>query len=42
MRVFVCGRTRDRIRLTEAGPKLIDRTVILDSRQIDTLLVIPI
>ena len=42
MRVFVCGRTRDRVLLSEAGPKLIDRTVILDSRQIDTLLVIPI
>jgi len=42
MRVFVCGRTRDRIVLGEGGPKLIDRTVILDSRQIETLLVIPI
>lgn len=42
MRVFVCGRTRDRVLLSEAGPKLIDRTVILDSRQIETLLVIPI
>lgn len=42
MRVFVCGRTRDRVLVSEAGPKLIDRTVILDSRQIETLLVIPI
>jgi len=39
---FVCGRTRDRVLVSEAGPKFIDRTVILDSRQIDTLLVIPI
>ena len=42
MVVFVCGRTRDRVRVSEAGPKFIDRTVILDSRQIDTLLVIPV
>ncbi len=42
MCVFVCGRTRDRIVLSEAGPKFIDRTVILDSRQIETLLVVPI
>lgn len=42
MRVFVCGRTFDRIRLCDDGPKLADRTVILDSKQIDTLLVIPI
>ena len=42
MRIFVCGRTQDRIRLGSEGPKLIDRTVILDSKQIDTLLVIPL
>jgi len=42
MCVFVCGRTRDRIVLRDSRPKFIDRTVILDSRQIDTLLVIPI
>ena len=42
MCVFVCGRTRDRILLGEAGPKFIDRTVVLDSRQIETLLVVPI
>ena len=42
MRLFVCGRTLDRIRLGSGGPKLIDRTVILDSKQIDTLLVIPL
>jgi len=42
MNVFVCGRTQDKIRMGVEGPKLIDRTVILDSRQIDTLLVIPL
>lgn len=42
MFVFVCGRTHDRIVLSDAGPKLQDRAVILDSRQIDTLLVIPL
>ena len=42
MRVFVCGRTRDRILMSPEGPKLMTRTVVLDSRQIDTLLVIPI
>lgn len=42
MRVFVCGRTRDRIVMSAEGPKLRERTVVLDSRQIDTLLVIPI
>ena len=42
MCVFVCGRTHDRIKLGETGPKLMNRTVILDSRQIDTLLVIPL
>jgi hypothetical protein len=30
------------VRLGSEGPKLIDRTVILDSKQIDTLLVIPL
>ena len=42
MSIFVCGRTFDRIRLGAEGPKLMDRTVILDSKQIETLLVIPI
>ena len=42
MDVFVCGRTQDTIRVSANGAKLIDRTVILDSRQIDTLLVIPL
>ena len=42
MDVFVCGRTQDKIRLAADGLKLVERTVILDSRQIDTLLVIPL
>jgi anthranilate 1,2-dioxygenase small subunit len=42
MSLFVCGRTRDRIGLGPQGPRFFDRTVILDSKQIDTLLVIPL
>ena len=42
MSLFACGRTFDRIRLGADGPKLMGRTVILDSKQIETLLVIPI
>jgi anthranilate 1,2-dioxygenase small subunit len=42
MKTFGCGRTIDRIRLGAEGPKFVSRTVILDSRQIDTLLVIPL
>jgi len=40
--IFACGRTFDRI--VEAGGRLLfkDRLVVLDSRQVDTLLVIPI
>lgn len=42
MTLFVCGRYADRF--VEAGGHLLltERTCILDSRQIDTLLVIPI
>jgi 3-phenylpropionate/cinnamic acid dioxygenase small subunit len=42
MDVFICGRSHDTVRLGKDGPKLKNRTVILDSRQIDTLLVIPV
>lgn len=42
MSVFVCGKYIDRIVETDAGLKYAERTVILDSRRIDTLLVIPI
>jgi len=42
MSIFACGRSRDRLVNGPAGLKLADRTVILDSRQIDTLLVIPL
>lgn len=42
MKIFGCGRTVDRIRLGTEGPRFMSRTVILDSRQIDTLLVIPL
>jgi anthranilate 1,2-dioxygenase small subunit len=40
--IFACGRTFDRI--VEAGGRLLfkDRLVVLDSRQVDTLLVIPL
>jgi len=40
--IFACGRTFDRI--IEAGGRLLfkDRLVVLDSRQVDTLLVIPL
>jgi anthranilate 1,2-dioxygenase small subunit len=40
--IFACGRTFDRI--VEADGRLLfkDRLVVLDSRQVDTLLVIPI
>ncbi len=42
MSVFACGRYLDRM-VEEAGSlKLAERTVVLDSRQIDTLLVIPL
>jgi anthranilate 1,2-dioxygenase small subunit len=42
MSIFACGRSRDRLVETSAGLKLAERIVILDSRQIDTLLVIPL
>lgn len=40
--IFACGRTYDRI--VEADGRLLfrERVVVLDSRQVDTLLVIPI
>ena len=40
--VFVTGRYLDRIVLSDAGARFADKTVILDSRQIDTLLAIPL
>lgn len=42
MSVFACGRYLDRIVRTEDGLKFAERTAVLDSRRIDTLLVIPI
>jgi 3-phenylpropionate/cinnamic acid dioxygenase small subunit len=42
MDVFVCGRTQDKIRIGAQGPKLVERTDILDSRQMDILLDIPL
>ena len=42
MSVFACGRYLDRV-VEEAGSlRLAERTVVLDSRRIDTLLVIPL
>ncbi len=42
MSVFACGRYLDRV-VEDAGRlKLAERTVVLDSRRIDTLLVIPL
>jgi anthranilate 1,2-dioxygenase small subunit len=40
--VFATGRYLDRIVLTDAAAHFADKTVILDSRQIDTLLAIPL
>ena len=41
--LFVTGRYDDRIRLDGPdGPQFVEKTVVLDSRQIDTLLAIPI
>ena len=42
MSVFACGRSFDTFVVRENELKLVERTVVLDSRQIDTLLVIPI
>ena len=40
--LFATGRYRDRIVIADAGARFAERTVILDSRQIDTLLAIPL
>lgn len=40
--VFACGRYLDTIVETDTGLKFRERTVVLDSRRVDTLLVIPI
>jgi len=41
--MFVTGRYDDRIRLDgPEGPRFVEKTVVLDSRRIDTLLAIPI
>jgi anthranilate 1,2-dioxygenase small subunit/terephthalate 1,2-dioxygenase oxygenase component beta subunit len=40
--LFATGSYRDRIVIAEAGARFAERTVILDSRQIDTLLAIPL
>ena len=40
--VFACGRTFDRFVKRGDGLKFAERLVVLDSRQIDTLLVIPL
>jgi anthranilate 1,2-dioxygenase small subunit len=40
--IFACGRTYDRIVETDERLLFKDRLVVLDSRQVDTLLVIPI
>ncbi len=42
MSVFACGRYLDRVVEDSGGLKLAERTVVLDSRRIDTLLVIPL
>jgi anthranilate 1,2-dioxygenase small subunit len=42
MSLYACGRSRDRLVLGPAGLRFAERTIILDSRQIDTLLVIPL
>ena len=42
MSVFACGRYRDRIVEGGDGLKFSERTIVLESRRIDTLLVIPI
>src|ERR1700747_633253 len=40
--LFATGRYEDRITLAGDAPRFIEKTVILDSRQIDTLLAIPL
>jgi anthranilate 1,2-dioxygenase small subunit len=42
MSVFACGKYIDRIAEDSGGLKFRERSIILDSRRIDTLLVIPI
>jgi anthranilate 1,2-dioxygenase small subunit len=42
MTVFACGRYLDRIVADGGALKFRERTVVLDSRRIDTLLVIPV
>jgi 3-phenylpropionate/cinnamic acid dioxygenase small subunit len=42
MSLFACGHSRDRFVDGASGLKLAERIVILDSRQVDTLLVIPL
>ena len=42
MSVFACGRYLDRVVEDAGGLRFAERTVVLDSRRIDTLLVIPL
>jgi len=42
MSIFACGRSLDTIAIQGDTLKLSERIVVLDSRQIDTLLVIPL
>jgi anthranilate 1,2-dioxygenase small subunit len=42
MSIFACGRSLDNFSIQGETLKFSERTVILDSRQIDTLLVIPL
>lgn len=42
MSVFACGRYLDRIAEEDGALKFAERTVVIDSRRIDTLLVIPL
>jgi 3-phenylpropionate/cinnamic acid dioxygenase small subunit len=42
MTIFGAGRYVDRVRRDSNGWKFASKTVVLDSRQVDTLLAIPI
>jgi len=42
MSVFACGRYLDRVVEDSGRLRLAERTVVIDSRRIDTLLVIPL
>jgi 3-phenylpropionate/cinnamic acid dioxygenase small subunit len=42
MTLFAAGRYLDQVTLTENGWKFARKNVVLDSRQIDTLLAIPL